>query len=55
LNERQKQVLLDIYLSFRRENEHATGTQSAEKSEHRTAPRGLIGERRADPTPTSTP
>lgn len=50
LNERQKQVLLDIYLSFRRENEHA-----AQKSEHRTTPRGLIGERRADPPQTSTP
>ena len=28
LNERQKQVLLEIYLSFRRENEHAAESKS---------------------------
>lgn len=46
LNERQKQVLLDIYLSFRRENEHAAQERDSVTSRtvtsSRTAPSSTL-------------
>jgi transcriptional regulator with XRE-family HTH domain len=50
LSERQKQVLLDIHQSFRRENEHSAQSQAAQnQSVQNHPPRDLIGERRAVP------